>query len=391
MKKRSSKLSSLLLITTALMFSISASAEIKIGFIGPMTGTQAVQGLGNLDGFRLGLDMRGGKLGGQEVKLITGDDQLKPEVAVQVVRQFIGRDNVDAIIGLGFSNILMSTLPRLKESEKVSIALIAGPSPMAGASCAPNVFSAAHQNDGYGESIGKMMQNRGYKNVYLMAPNYQAGKDMLEGFKRFYKGNIVGEVYTQLSQTDYSAEITQLQAENPDALFMFYSGGMGVNFTKQLSQAGITKKLPVYSVFTVDGSNLPALQDTALGIVSGNIYSPTLDNPANKKFVAEFQKKYDELPDSYSAVGYDAASILDIAIASLDGDVSDQKAFAKAVHDAGAKFESVRGPFRFNNNNMPIQNYYAFQIVKEDGELKSKLIDTPLPEHQDSYHQLCPL
>lgn len=393
MKNRSLNLFCILLFTmwTALMLSASARADVKIGFSGPMSGANAVEGQGNLEGFRLGLEMRNGKLGGQDVELLTEDDQLKPDVAVQIVRRYIERDKVDVILGLGFSNMLMSALPRLKESGIVSIALLAGPSPLAGASCAPNVFSAAYQNDAHGEAMGKMMQDRGYKNVYLMAPNYQAGKDNLAGFKRLYKGNIVDEVYAPLNQTDYSAEITQLQMADADALYMFFSGGMGVNFTKQLSQAGVTGKLPVYSVFTVDGPNLSALRETALPVISGNVYSSTLDNPANHKFVAAFQEKYKKLPDTYSAVGYDAAAILDLAISSLNGDLSDQKAFAKAVHQAGAQIDSVRGPFSFNNNNMPIQNNYAFKIVEENGVYVSKLIDTPLQEYKDSYHHLCPL
>ncbi len=378
-------------VSGVLLMSTGAMAELKVGFSGPLSGSQAVVGQDQLDGFLLGVAMRGGKLGGQEVEVITADDQLKPEVGVQIVRQFTQRDRVDAIVGLGYSNIVVANLPRLKESGVVAIATGAGPSQMAGADCGANVFSVSFQNDGFGEAIGKLMQDRGYKNVYLMAPNYQAGKDMLVGFKRFYKGDIAAEVYTQVGQTDYSAEITQLQASGADALFMFYTGGMGVNFTKQLSQAGVIGKLPVYSTFTVDGANLPAIQGAAVGVVSANMWDSTLDNPANKAFIKAFQEKYNRLPSAYAANGYDAAAILDVAVTKMQGKVDDRAAFAKAVHDAGAQIKSVRGPFRFNNNNFPIQNYYAFEIVEDQGSYKSKLIATPLVEHEDVYAKSCPL
>lgn len=382
---------SLATLAVSMSLASAALADIKIGYSGPLSGSQAIIGQEQLDGFMLGLEERDGKLGGQKVILIKEDDQLKPEIGAQAVRKFIERDKVDLMMGLGFSNIVMANLKRLSDSGIVSIATNAGPSPMAGAECAPNVFSAAFQNDGFGEAIGKLMQERGFKNVYLLASNYQAGKDMLEGYKRFYKGGVAAEVYTQVGQTDYSAEITQLQAAKPDAIFAFYLGGMGVNFTKQLNQAGIIGKTPVYSTYMVDGVNLPALREAAVGVVSGNIWSTSIDNPANAKFVKAFEAKFKRTPTQYSAVAYDTASLLDVALTKVKGNVSDQKVFAAAVKAAGSEFKSVRGPFRFNSNNMPIQNYYAFEIVKDGANFKSKLIATPLPEHKDFYASACKL
>jgi branched-chain amino acid transport system substrate-binding protein len=380
---------SLAIAGSALLLTSAALADVRIGFSGPLSGSQAVVGQDQLDGFMLGLEERANKLGGQTVVLLKEDDQLKPEVAAQLTRQFIERDKVDAIVGLGYSNIVMANLRRLTESGVVSLATSAGPSPMAGADCAANVFSVAYQNDGFGEAIGKLMQDKGFKNVYLLAPNYQAGKDMLAGYKRFYKGALAAEVYTQVGQTDYSAEITQLQAAKPDAIFAFYPGGMGVNFVKQLSQAGVVGKTPVYSTFTVDGVNLPALRDAAVGVVSGNMWSTTLNNPQNLKFVKAFEAKFQRSPSSYAAIGYDAASLLDAAVLKVRGNTGDKKAFAAAVKAAGAEFKSVRGPFRFNNNNMPVQNFYAFEMVKEGADYKSKLIATPLPDHKDAYATAC--
>jgi branched-chain amino acid transport system substrate-binding protein len=253
----------------------------------------------------------------------------------------------------------------------------------------PNVFSTAWQNDGTAEAMGKFAQDSGYKRVYLMAPNYQAGKDYIAGFKRFYKGQVLDEVYTQVNQPDYSAEIAQLQAAGPDAVFVFYPGGMGVNFVKQFSQAGLTKRIPMLSAFTVDGTTLPSLRDAAVGAISGAMWDVALKTPGNAEFVASFTKKYGRVPSHYAAVGYDTARLLDIAVGKVKGNTTDKAAFAAAVKAAGAELKAVRGPFRFNANNMPVQNYYAFQVAKEGSQVVVKQVGTPLQEHQDAYVSQC--
>ncbi|HEU0202640.1 MAG TPA: ABC transporter substrate-binding protein [Burkholderiaceae bacterium] len=382
------KLSQTVLAAAALAAAAASSSAATIGFMAPLSGPQAAVGQDQLDGFLLAVELLGGKLGGQPANVLKEDDQLKPEIGAQIVRKFIDKDKVDAIVGLSFSNVLMAALPRIAESGTVAIATNAGPSPIAGPSCKPNVFSLAWQNDGAAEAMGKFAQDKGVRRVYLMAPNYQAGKDMLAGFKRYYKGEVVDEVYTQINQPDYSAEIAQLQAAKPDAVFVFYPGGMGVNFVRQISQAGLLGKMPLYSVFTVDGTTLPSLRDTAAGAISGAMWDPALDSPANRKFVSAFEAKYKRTPSAYAATAFDAANLLDAALRKVNGNPSDKKAFAAAIKAAGAEVTSVRGPFRFNNNNLPIQNYYAVEVVKG---AKTKHIGTPLTEHKDAYHTKCPL
>jgi branched-chain amino acid transport system substrate-binding protein len=376
------------LTALALAGTFASAHAATIGLMTPLSGPQALVGQDQVDGFMLALEQLGGKLGGQPTTILKEDDQLKPETGQQIVRKFIDKDKVDAIVGLSFSNVLMGSLPRLAEAGTVAIATNAGPSPIAGAQCKPNVFSVAWQNDGAAEAMGKFAQDRGVKRVVLMAPNYQAGKDMLTGFKRFFKGDVVGETYTQVNQPDYAAELAQLQAVKPDAVFVFYPGGMGVNFVKQMSQAGLLSKLPLYSVFTVDGTTLPSLRDAAAGTISGAMWDAALDTPENKKFVAAFEAKYKRTPSEYAATGYDAANLLDIAVRKAGGDA---KKLAASVKAAGSEFKSVRGPFRFNNNNLPVQNYYAFEAVKEGGKLAIKQVATPLKEHVDVYHTQCAL
>ena len=376
---------------TALLLASTANAQVRIGLSAPLSGPVAVVGQDQVDGFMLALEQGAGKLGGQAVTVFKEDDQLKPEVGNQIVRKFIDKDRVHAVVGLGFSNVMMATLKPLVESGTVAIATNAGPSPVAGAACAANIFSVAWQNDGAAESMGKYMQSKGIKRVYLMAPNYQAGKDMLLGFKRYFKGEIVDEVYTQVGQSDYSAEIAQLQAAKPDAVFAFYPGGMGVNYIRQLSQAGMLAKLPNYSVFTVDGTTMPALTNAAVGTTFGAMWDAALDNPENRAFVTAFTARYKRVPSEYAASGYDAARLLDVAVRKAGAQATDKRALAAAVKSAGAEFKSVRGPFRFNKNNMPIQNYYAFQVVSEGGKPAVKLLGTPLVAHADSYQSKCAL
>jgi branched-chain amino acid transport system substrate-binding protein len=369
--------------------SMGANAQVRIGLSGALSGPVAVVGQDQVDGFMLALEQNGGKLGGQAVTVFKEDDQLKPELGNQIARKFVDKDKVHAIVGLGFSNVMMASLKVLTESGTVAIATNSGPSPLAGAMCAPNVFSMAWQNDGAAESMGKFMQEKGHKKVYLMAPNYQAGKDMLAGFKRYFKGEIVDEVYTQVGQSDYSAEIAQLQAANPDAVFAFYPGGMGVNYIRQLSQAGLLTKIPNYSVFTVDGTTMPALRNASVGTISGAMWDAALDTPENKKFVADFTAKYKRVPSEYAAAAYDAGRLLDVALRKTGARYTDKKALAAAVKAAGTEFKSVRGPFKFNKNNMPIQNYYAFQVTGGGANPVIKLLGTPLRNHADIWASKC--
>lgn len=384
-----SKMLKSIMMGFAIVAAAQVSAEIKIGFSAPLSGPVAAVGQDQYDGFMLGIEQLQNKLGGQAVTVLKEDDQLKPELGNQIARKFIDRDKVDALVGLGFSNVLMASLPRVVESGTVAIATNAGPSPLAGTGCVPNVFSMAWQNDGSAEAMGKYAQDAGYKKVFLLAPNYQAGKDYIAGFKRIYKGQIVDEVYTQVNQPDYSAEISQLQASGADAVFVFYPGGMGINFVKQFSQAGLVKKLPLLSAFTIDGTTLPSLRDAAVGSISGAMWDVALKTPGNAEFIEAFRKKYNRTPSLYAAVGFDTAQLLNIAVKKVNGKTDNKAAFVAAVKAAGSELKSIRGPFQFNTNNMPLQNYYAFQTIKEGNNFTVKQLSTPLSAHPDAYVTLC--
>lgn len=366
-----------------------AQADITVGFSGVLSGPQGVLGQDQRDGFLLAIEELDGKLGGQKVNVVVEDDQLKPDVGGQIVQKFLERDKVDAIVGLGFSNVLMAELRRIKDSGVVALATNAGPGPVAGKLCTPNLFGLAWQNDTMSEAMGQYVQDVGHKNAYLMTSSYQAGKDKLNGFKRYFKGDIVNEVYTPLGQLDFSAEISALQAADPESLFVFYTGGTGVNFVRQLRQAGIMGKTPVYSEGMIDSNTLVSLKNQADGNIYGATWAPVLDNPQSKKFVKAFEAKYGHTPSEYAANAYDAAYLLDTAVRKLNGDVSDRKAFVKAVKEAGSEFPTVRGKFAFNTNNMPIQNLYAFKAVAQGDDVVVKQIATVFTDHQDAYVSEC--
>ena len=379
------------LATTLGLTTVPASAadRVKVGFIATLSGPSAALGQDLLDGFKLGLKHRGGKLGGLPAELIETDDQLKPDVGRQAAERMVERDKVDIITGVVFSNVVMAMVKPVTRAKVFLVSSNAGPSALAGKDCDPYFFNTAWQNDNTHEAMGQHLTVKGVRRVYLMAPNYPAGTDALAGFKRLYKGEIVGEALTKLNQPDYAAELAQLRAAQPDAVYAFYPGGMAVNFVKQYAQAGLKEVAPLYGPsFLLDQTVLPAQGDAALGLYNTSFWSLQLDNPANKRFVADFEKEYGRLPSPYAAQSYDAAQLIDGAVAAVGGRIEDKDAFRAALEKAD--FPSVRGPFRFNRNHYPIQNYYLEKVVRDDkGRLVNELQGTVLTDHGDAYAAEC--
>jgi branched-chain amino acid transport system substrate-binding protein len=366
-----------------------AADQVKVGYLATMSGPGASLGIDILDGFKLGIKHCGDKLGGLPVDLIVGDDQLKPEVGVQVASRMVEKDKVDFITGVVFSNVMMAIAKPVTDAGVFLVSANAGPSPLAGEGCLPNLFTVSWQNDQTHEAMGKYLQDKGIKRLYLMAPNYQAGKDGLEGVKRYFKGEIVAEVYTEINQPDYAAELAQLSAAKPEAVFVFYPGGMGINFVKQYAQAGLKDKIPLYTTaFTINQAVLPAMGDAALGILNASFWSPDLENPVNEKFVTDFQTDYSHLPSLFAAQGYDAALLIDSAIRAVGGKLNEKDKLRTALRKAN--FKSVRGSFRFNHNHFPVQNFYIRQVVKDDKQvLINKMIGVAFTDHADAYHNKC--
>ena len=368
-----------------------AADTVKIGYMATLSGPAASLGVDILEGFKLGIKHSGDKLGGMKVDLVVGDDQLKPGVGVQVATRMIEKDRVDMITGIVFSNVMMAVAKPITDAGLILISANAGPSPLAGAGCMPDFFAVSWQNDQTHEAMGKYLQDKGVKSLYLMAPNYRAGKDGLAGVKRYYKGNVVAEVYTKINQPDYAAELAQLKAAKPDGVFVFYPGGMGINFVKQYAQAGLKEEIPLYTTaFTLAQMVLPAMGDAALGLLNSSFWSPDLDNPVNRKFVADFEKETGRIPSLFAAQGYDAALLIDSAIRAVNGNLKNKDGLRQALRKAD--FQSVRGDFRFNRNHFPIQNFYIREVVKnKEGALTTKIVGTAFTAHEDAYVKQCPM
>ncbi len=365
-----------------------AQEKLKIGILTTLSGPPAVLGTQQKNGFQLAVKTLGGKLGGREVELIVQDEELKPDVAVTKARAMVERDKVDFVVGPIFSNILAAILKPVTDGGAILISPNAGTSSFAGKDCNQNLFVVSYQNDQNHEVMGKYAQDSGFKKVFLMAPNYQAGKDALTGFKRYFKGEIADEVYVPLGQLDYSAEIAKIAAAKPDAIFVFIPGGMGINFVKQFRQAGLADKMAFLSAFTVDESTLPAQQDAALGFFGGANWAPSLDNPQNKAFVAAYEKEYGAIPATYAFQAYDAALLIDSALRATKGDTSNKVALRAALMKAD--FQSLRGKFKFNTNHYPIQDFYIVKVVKRaDGKYWTQIVKKVFEDYSDPYAKEC--
>ncbi|HXJ10411.1 MAG TPA: ABC transporter substrate-binding protein [Burkholderiales bacterium] len=368
-----------------------AADKVKIGFVSTLSGPSAALGVDIRDAFQLAIKLNGGKLGGLPAEVQIADDQFKPDVGRQAAEKMVRLDRVNFLTGFVFSNIMLASVPVAFENRVIYVSPNAAPSPLAGKQCNPYFFVASWPNDAYHEAAGQHATDKGYKSVYLMAPNYQAGKDSLAGFKRFYKGAIANEVYTQLGQLDYSAELAQVRAAKPDAMYIFLPGGMGINFIKQFVAAGLSRDIQLITPgFSSDQDIIRPVGEAMLGTFDAAHWALDLDNPANKKFVAAFEKEYGRLPTVYASQGYDAALLIDSAVREVKGRIEDVDAVRKALR--AAKFQSVRGSFKFNRNQYPIQNYYLRVVAKDaQGRLVNKTMGTIFKDRGDAYVQDCPM
>src|ERR1700728_183423 len=361
-----------------------AQEKLKIGVIVTLSGPAAALGQQVRDGFALAIKDLGGKMAGREGEAIAVDDELKPDGGVTQVKALLERDKVDFVVGPIFSNVLQAIHKPVTDTKTFLISPNAGPSSYAWKNCTPFFYVTSYQNDQVHEILGKVAQDRGYKRVYIMVPNYQAGKDSVAGFKLYYKGEIVEESYIPLGTLDFQVELSKIASLKPDAVFTFMPGGMGVGLVKQFKQAGLADQIPVLSAFTVDESTLPAHQDAAVGMFGGANWAPNLDNPQNKKFVTGYEAAYNSVPGSYAMQGYDAASLIDSAVKAVKGDLSNKDAVAAALKKAD--FVSLRGNFKFNVNGFPIQDFYLTKVAKRpDGKFQTEIVQKVFENYGDRY------
>src|SRR4051795_7092357 len=360
--KQQLKLTGFAVALSVLAGNAVAEEKLKIGVIVTLSGPAAVLGQQSRDGLMLAVKDLGGKMAGRDVEVVAVDDELKPDAAVTKVKSLLERDKVDFVVGPIFSNILQAIHKPVTDSRTVLISPNAGPSSYAGKNCSPYFYVTSYQNDQVHEILGKVAQDRGYKRVYLLVPNYQAGKDSVAGFKLDYKGEVVEETYMPLGSLDFQVELSKIASLKPDALFTFMPGGMGVSLVKQYKQAGLADRIPFLSAFTVDESTLPAQQDAAVGMFGGANWVPNLDTPQNKRFVSGYEAAYNSVPGTYAMHAYDAALLIDSALKATGGKTDNKDAVRAALKKAD--FKSLRGDFKFGQNGFPIQDFYLVKVAK---------------------------
>ncbi len=368
-----------------------AADKVKVGFISTLSGPNAALGIDIRDAFNLAVKLNGGKLGGLPAEVTVLDDQLNPDTGKQLADRLVKRDRVDFLTGIVFSNVMLAVGPVAFEAKTPYISANAGPSQLAGEGCNRYFFSASWQNDVNNGAAGLLAAQRDFKSVYLIAPNYPAGKDALSGFKSYYKGKVADEVYVKLGQLDYAAELAQIRAAKPEALFSFLPGGMGINFIKQFVAAGLSKDIALLMAgVTADEDIIKAVGEPMLGLFNTAHWAHDLDNEANRKFVTAFQKEYGRLPTVFAAQGYDTAMLIDAAARDVKGKVEDREAVIKALR--AKRFQSVRGDFKWGNNNYPIQDWYLRVIGRDaQGRITNKTVGTVAKALGDPHVARCPL
>ncbi|WP_375230611.1 ABC transporter substrate-binding protein [Roseobacter sp. S98] len=380
MKLRSLVLAAGVAAAGSLALADGHAGKVKVGMITTLSGGGAGLGIDVRDGFMLAAKMAGN----DNLEVVIEDDQRKPEIAVQLADKMIQSEKVDVMTGIIWSNLAMAVVPAATAQGKFYLSPNAGPSALAGKGCHPLYFNVAWQNDNLHEAAGAYANDAGYKNTFILAPNYPAGQDALTGYKRMYGGDLAGEVYTKLGQTDYAAEIAQIRASGADSVFFFLPGGMGISFLKQYAGSGVD--LPVVGpAFSFDQGILQAVGEAALGVKNTSQWNKDIDNAANKAFVDAFQAEYGRLPSLYASQGFDTANLLLSAMAKAD--VSDADAFRAAL--AAAEFDSVRGDFAFGPNQHPVQDFYVREVIKEGDVFTNKIIGASLTDHGDAYAADC--
>jgi branched-chain amino acid transport system substrate-binding protein len=375
----------------ALMAPVLATEQVKVGFIGSLSGPLGPVGSEMKRGFDTAMEQLDNKIGGIPALVTVFDDKAVPANAVQGASKFIDNDKVDFVTGVNASNISVTIAKTISDAGIPILGAIAGPVQWAGKGCLENAYFVGFQNDQWPEGMGKYMTDSGIKRAYFIGLDYQAGWDFVAAARRAYRGEVAGQIFTPLTQLDFSAEFAQIRAAKPDGIFAFYVGGPSVAFVKQYAQSGLKAEIPLHGTDGIsDELSFAAQGDAALGIKVSSNWSYALDNPANKKFVEAFRAKYKRNPGVYAATQYDAVMLMDSAVRSLKGDLSDKNGLRAALRKAD--FQSVRGFFQFNNNHFPIQNIYIQEVGKSAQSTTTLLLKgTAAEKVRDLYHQECPM
>jgi branched-chain amino acid transport system substrate-binding protein len=358
---------------------------ITVGMLTTLSGGGAYLGEDTQKGFELALELAGVS---EHVEIVAEDDAQDPEIGQSLADRMIDRDGADIMTGIVFSNVAIAVVPTILDRDMIYLSSNAGPSNFAGADCHENYFTVSWQNDNPAEATGEWVREQGFENVVAAAPNYQAGRDSVNGFRRTF-GDLQNEFYTELGATDYAQTIAQIRSEQPDAVYFFYPGGMGIAFVQQYVESGLNESIPIFGpTFSLDETLVDAIGEAAVGLQNGSFWAPDLDVPANETFVAAYREEHGETPTNYAAQGYDTANLLLSALEAVDWAVEDTAAMREALR--AADFDSVRGSFSFAPNQHPIQDWYILEVVEgEDGDFTNTIVELVLEDHVDAFVEEC--
>lgn len=360
-----------------------AQEPLKIGFISTLSGPQGATGEEMLNAYKLALEKTGNTLGGIPVELVVGDDQAKPQVAVQLAREMIQRDGVQLFTGTLQGPVTDAVTSLVTPQGRFVIVPVGASSNLAGEQCNENLFVAGWSTDTMFEAIGEAL--KGKQNVAVIATNYQAGWDIVAGVKRTYGDALHAELLTTLGQSDFSAEISQIRASGATSLVIFLPGGDGIAFMRQFHQSGLGQSVQVYSAgFQADESLFKAIGDGAVDILTASNWYAALDNPANQAFVTAFRERHDATPSTVAALAYDAVMMMDAALGAVGGDLSDKEALRAALKST--PFASVRGNVSFGPNHYPVQDFYLARVTKADDQKLHSVVTSKIFERRADVH-----
>jgi branched-chain amino acid transport system substrate-binding protein len=367
---------------------IARGAPLRIGVITTLSGPGGYLGADARDALLLAAEMNDGRLGGVPVQFMVEDDALRPAQGKQIAERFIRNERLRLFTGVIFSNVLGAVAPDVLDAGGVYVSCNAAPSNFAGRECHRNYFVVSWQNDNLHESAGALANALGYRRMFILAPNYQAGRDALAGFRRLYQGTVTNEVFTRLDQTDYAAEMAQIRAARPDAVFHFHPGGLGIAFVRQYAQAGLLGTIPQVLPFpSMDVVTLAAVGDAAEGVDLSSHWNTDFPNEESRRFVEGFRRRYNRTPTFYAQQAFDTALAIGAALRGAGGTVDSIDAFRTAM--LRADFRSTRGSFRFGPNQHPIQDWFALKVERVGGQLALVTKRRILEGHADAHVAQC--
>jgi branched-chain amino acid transport system substrate-binding protein len=321
----------------------------------------------------------GNAAGGRQSESLREEEGVDPAPAEQKVRKLIEQDQIELFTGIVSTPISYGARDLLHTNRVVSVISNAGGNELTRGRKSPYLFRTSSSAWQVAFPLGEWIARNLSKKVVITAADYGYGRESAAAFKESYErhgGIVLKEIYPRFPTTDYAPHLPEIQAANPEATYNFYSGSDAVNFVKQYDEFGLKKDIKLTgSGFLLEEDVLPAQGSAAVGGFSSLHWAKTLDNPENKKFVADWRARYGREPSVFAVQGYDAARVIVEALNQVNGNTGDRDALVKAME--GVKFASPRGPFEFDPETHNVINpMYLREVQLVEGKPGNMVIET---------------